>query len=107
MSNKITYANGTSVWCISQGKRHHINGPALQCANGSKSWFINGKYHSLNGPANHYTNGNEEWLINDKPHRINGPATLHTNGSKFWFINGINYSQADFNKILKLSLKES
>ena len=52
-----------------------------------------------------YHNGSKFWLINGKPHRINGPATHYTNGNKFWFINGSTYSQSDYNKILKLSLK--
>ena len=103
MSNKITYANGTSEWSNSQGIRHRINGPALHYASGTKIWLINGKRHNLNGPAIQYSNGSKIRLINGKPHNINGPASHYTDGSKSWLINGTQYSQFKYNKILKIS----
>ena len=106
MTKQTTYPNGTSEWCNSQGKRHRTNGPALHYANGAKFWFINGEYHNLNGHATQYHSGSEFWFINGKSHNINGPANLFSNGNKNWFINGTEYSESDYNKILKLSLVE-
>ena len=77
---KTTYPNGTTKWQNSQDNYHRLNGPAIHYASGTKRWFINGKLHRINGPATHYNNG-----------------------AKFWFINETKYSEADYNRILKLS----
>ena len=79
---KITYPNGTTRWRNSQGKIHRINGPAIHYNDGDRAWYLNGNYHRTNGPAY------------EKP-----------SGTKFWYINGINYSETNYNKILKLSQK--
>ena len=34
--------NGTKRW-YSKGKLHREDGPAIECADGDKSWYINGQ----------------------------------------------------------------
>jgi hypothetical protein len=40
------------------GERHRLDGPAIECEDGSKAWFQNGERHRLDGPAIEYT----RWL---------------------------------------------
>ena len=41
-----------------------VDGPAIECADGSKYWYQEGNLHRLNGPAIEYTNGDKErWEI--------------------------------------------
>jgi hypothetical protein len=44
--------------------RHRLDGPAIEWADGDKSWYVNGKRHRLDGPAVEYTNGNRSWYVN-------------------------------------------
>jgi len=53
-------------WYNSEGQLHRDNGPAVECNNGGKVWFVNGKRHRLNGPAIEWSNGTKSWWINDK-----------------------------------------
>ena len=48
------------------GKRHRMDGPAIEWASGSKEWYLNGKRHRLNGPAREWADGDKEWYINGK-----------------------------------------
>jgi len=64
------------VWKNSGGQRHRLHGPAVECINGSKSWWVNGKLH-----------------------RIDGPAVECINGSKSWYVNGRLLTREEFNKI--------
>ena len=43
---------------------HREDGPAAECADGNKSWWINDKLHRLDGPAIEWSDGNKEWWIN-------------------------------------------
>ena len=36
----IIYPNGTKSW-YKDGKRHRENGPAIECADGNKSYYLN------------------------------------------------------------------
>ena len=45
---------------------HRENGPAIEWANGSKSWWQNGQRHRTDGPAVVYANGSKAWYINNK-----------------------------------------
>ena len=51
------------------GKRHRVDGPALEWANGDKEWYQNGQCHRVDGPALEYADGDKSWYIKDK--RIN------------------------------------
>jgi len=43
---------------------HREDGPAVEFANGSKSWYINDKRHREDGPAIEWSDGDKEWWIN-------------------------------------------
>ena len=73
---------GDKNWYLN-GKRHRINGPAIEFANGDKWWYLNGKYHRVDGPAVERANGDKWWYLNGKCHRVNGPAIEFANGDKW------------------------
>ena len=52
--------------------RHREDGPAIEWADGSKSWYLNGERHREDGPA-------IEWV----------------DGSKWWYLNGQSISEAE------------
>ena len=53
--------------------RHREDGPAIEWADGSKSWYLNGKRHHEDGPA-------IEWV----------------DGSKWWYLNGQYFTEAEY-----------
>ena len=64
-SFKTEYPNRTE-WTNQLGKRHRIDGPAIEYANGNKYWFLNGKRHREDGPACEYVNGDKSWWYHGK-----------------------------------------
>ena len=77
--------------------RHREDGPAVEYANGDKSWYINGKLHREDGPANEYSDGSKSWYINGERHREDGPAIEYKNGSKAWWLNDRCITEEEFN----------
>ena len=61
------YKEGTNI-------RHRIDGPAIERANGDKSWWKDGQLHREDGPAVEYANGDKEWFIDgvevDEPNHV-------------------------------------
>ncbi len=55
----------TKQWFL-HGKRHRIDGPAIEYANGGKSWFLHGKRHRVDGPAVEWVSGDKSWWLNDE-----------------------------------------
>ena len=55
---------------------------------GTKQWYANGKRHRLDGPAIELADGTKSWYVNDQPHRLDGPAVEYADGAKYWFVNG-------------------
>ena len=43
---------------------HREIGPAIECADGTKSWYQNGKRHRIDGAAIEYSDGDKAWYIN-------------------------------------------
>ena len=45
MINCYTSPNGDTLYfdCENSWRLHRLDGPAIECANGHKEWFINGK----------------------------------------------------------------
>ena len=80
-------SDGTKYWRLN-GRRHRVDGPAVEWSNGDKHWYINGKLHRLDGPAIEYVNGNKYWYLNDELHRADGPAVERANGYKSWWLKG-------------------
>ena len=51
MSNFFEDSKENKYWENDKGQLHRIDGPAVEYADGSKSWYINGKFHRIDGPA--------------------------------------------------------
>jgi hypothetical protein len=95
---KVTVDEDKTIrWYNSNGQRHREDGPAIEWANGTKSWYINGEYHREDGPAYEGANGTKYWYINGNCHREDGPAIEWADGSKTWYINGERLTEAEFN----------
>jgi hypothetical protein len=93
----VEFADGTKYWYVNN-KQHRIDGPAYIDANGGKVWWVNGKRHRIDGPAVEHPGGGKAWFVNGKYHRIDGPAIETADGSKAWYINSEPMSEQDFDK---------
>ena len=83
------HADGTTRWHNKENQLHREDGPARECPNGYKAWYINDLLHREDGPAREYANGDKAWYLNGKCHREDGPAREFHDGSKVWYLNGI------------------
>ena len=45
---------------------HREDGPAVECANGTKYWLINNKFHREDGPAIEWFSGGRIWYLNNE-----------------------------------------
>jgi len=88
-------------------KQHREDGPAIEWANGDKSWYLNGKIHREDGPAIERANGNKIWYLNGILHREDGPAIEAANGDKSWWINGKQLTEAEHKAATSLKKKLS
>ena len=66
MTKKELLDKISKFWYNSQNQFHRDDGPAIEWANGTKSWYINGNLHREDGPAIEWINGGEAWYINGK-----------------------------------------
>ena len=46
-----------------KGKRHRTDGPAVEHADGSRSWWVDVKTHRVDGPAREWANGSRAWYL--------------------------------------------
>jgi hypothetical protein len=53
-------------WFNENGQFHRLDGPAIECSNGDKSWWVDGKLHRTDGPAVERSNGRKEWWVDGK-----------------------------------------
>ena len=86
----IEWANGYKSWWLN-GRLHRTTGPAIEYADGSKNWYLNGRLHRTTGPAIEYADGSKNWYLNGRRHRTDGPAIQwpgHPLGDNRWFLNG-------------------
>ena len=103
-----TNSIGTKLWYSDpeQTIYHREDGPAIEYADGDKSWYINGKLHREDGPAIENASGTKLWYINGKLHREDGPAVILFNGKKEYYFNDEDYPEIetdeDWIKFLKL-----
>jgi len=51
------------IYKNSKGLYHRLDGPAIECRNGSKEWYKEGLYHRTDCPAIEYTNGDKYWWV--------------------------------------------
>jgi hypothetical protein len=88
MNNPVVDVFGNKCWFNEQGNLHREDGPAFECSNGRKEWYLNGNLHREDGPAIEYPDGDKEWYLNGERHREDGPAIEFANGDKHWCLNG-------------------
>ena len=103
MKDKYYYKDGTTSSKYDGSKViHRIDGPAVEYANGDKSWYVDGKLHRIDGPAIEYLNGTKYWYMDGKLHRIDGPAIELADGSiVWWYVDDEEYSERAFNYLIK------
>ena len=87
----------TICWYNEKNQLHRLDGPAIEDANGSKSWWVNGNPHRLDGPAFERSDGYKAWWVEGKLHRLDGPAIEGANGDKEWFVQDKELAEEEFN----------
>ena len=103
MGDKYYYKDGTSEskYLGSSKDLHRTDGPAIEHTDGSKSWYVDGRLHRTDGPAVILSNGYRAFWLHGVRHRINGPAIEYVSGSREWYIDGEQYSEQEFETLLK------
>jgi hypothetical protein len=96
----VEYAGGTKTWYVN-GSLHRLDGPAFEYADGRKSWYVNGKQHRIDGPAIEDADGSKSWYVDGKRHRIDGPAYEGADGSKSWYVDGEHLPEEASNALTK------
>ena len=91
----------TIRWYNKQDQLHREDGPAVEHANGGKSWYRNGQCHREDGPAVECADGDKYWYRNGQFHREDGPAVEYADGRKSWYINGKSINSCLFSKIVR------
>ena len=84
----VECADGTKTWWV-DGKPHRLDGPAVECADGSKFWWVDGQRHRVDGPAVEWASGSKEWWVDGKLHRLDGPAVEYADRGKEWWVSGV------------------
>jgi hypothetical protein len=73
---------------------------------GTKEWWLNGKRHRVDGPAIEDIDGDKVWFLNDKLHRVDGPAIEDIDGDKEWYLNDRRYKFDDWLNVNKFISEE-
>jgi hypothetical protein len=102
MSHEIyivkVYDDGTTTWNSQQGKRHRLEGPAVEYPDGGGEYWVDGKRHRLEGPAVEYSNGGKEYWVDGELHRLGGPAVEYSNGHKEYWVDGEQFPEEEWKK---------
>lgn len=85
-----------SLCYYKEGKLHREDGPAVECSDGTKEWWVNGELHREEGPAVEYSDGGKFWYKEGNLHREDGPAVEYSNGQKGWYTKGKEIRFSDF-----------
>jgi hypothetical protein len=56
---------GTKRWRLPNGKKHRVDGPAVEDVDGDKHWYLNGRRHRIDGPAVEFADGRKLWYLNN------------------------------------------
>ncbi len=103
--SRFYYKDGTIsneyILYYNESKLHRTDGPAMEFGDGERQWYINGKRHRVDGPAIEYPDGVKGWYIDGKLHRVDGPAIEYSDGRKRWYIGGEEYTEKQFNELIK------
>jgi hypothetical protein len=74
--------DGIVEWKLPNGPLHREDGPAYECPDGYKAWYINGLLHREDGPAiDSGGNGNSGYYL--EGYRIPEEDFLTMNASKY------------------------
>ena len=76
---------GSTIYEDAQGRWHRTDGPAIECKDSAKYWYIHGKRHRTDGPSIIRASGTQVWNYNDLMHREDGPAVTYHDGVSFYF----------------------
>jgi len=72
--NRYTvWSDGSSTYWLQNKMPSRRGGPAVECADGRKEYWLNGKRHNLNGPAKS-TVERDDYYVDGQLHREDGPA---------------------------------
>ena len=94
--------HGTRIYRNPMGQTHRQHGPAVEFANGTKSWWLNGLRHRIDGPAIEMANGSKAWWLNGQRHRTDGPAVEWADGYKEWYLDGQQFTEEEFHERIRL-----
>ncbi len=86
---------GNKFWKNKEGELHRLDAPAVEYANGEKSWYKNGLKHRLGGPAIEWPDGTKHWYKDGNLHRLDGPAVMCDDGYKGWYKDGCFFRNKD------------
>jgi len=101
--DKFYYKDGTITFDERDKTKvlHRIGGPAVEKADGDIYWYIDNKLHRVGGPAVEFANKSENWYMYGKRHRLDGPAVEFADGTKWWYVDSEEYTEKQFDKIMK------
>jgi len=91
----IMNKNGDRVWRNEEGQIHRTSGPAIECADGAREWWLNDQPHRADGPAYEKTDGTKVWFKNGQVHREDGPAIENADGSRKYWLNNEEWSEGE------------
>jgi hypothetical protein len=69
--------------------------------NGDKHWWLDGKRHRVDGPAIEHADGSKRWYLHDKLHRVDGPAIEWASGGKRWYLDGKELTESQWLEAVK------
>ncbi len=95
-------AEGTITYKLRSCQYHREDGPALECVNGHKEWWIKGFQHRVDGPAIITEAGNQYWMQNGLYHREDGPALVYANGARSqYYLENIRLDEKKFFEVMR------
>ena len=77
--------------------------------NGNICWYKNNVIHKEDGSTIerfYEMNCRKEWYIHGKLHRTDGLAVMQSDGYVEWWLNNIQYSEEEYNKIIKKDVSD-
>lgn len=102
MESKCIIDKDDKIWRNKNGLCHREDGPAIECANGTKFWYKNGLKHREDGPAIERVNETKEWYKEGERHRLDGPAIEAVDGYKEYWLEGFEIPDWFFEEHLEL-----
>jgi len=88
---------GNKFYLNDEGCYHRLDGPAIECSNGTKEWFINENCHRNIDPSDEWPNRVKQWWFKGEYHRVGGSSSSY---SKWWFIDGKQYTKQEYFNIV-------